>query len=168
MNAPLPSLYTLTAEYMAVAQALSETNLDPQTIADTLEGLSGDLEAKSVNVAKFVRSLEATAEQIKLAEKEMADRCKAIENRAKGIRDYLLNNMQACGISKIESPWFVLSVKQNPPAVVIDDEASIPADYLREIPAIHEPDKTLIKQALKDGFAVPGCRLQAGVRLEIK
>ena len=47
---------------------------------------------------------------------------------AKGIRDYLLNNMQACGISKIESPWFVLSVKQNPPAVVIDDEASIPAD----------------------------------------
>ena len=169
MNTPLPSLYTLTAEYMAVAQKLSETDLDPQTIADTLEGLAGDLETKAINVGKFIKTLDATVEQIKAAEKEMAERRKAMEARAKHVRDYLLNNMQACGISKIESPWFALSVKQNPPSVVIDDAGEIPCDlYIYPEAPPPYPDKAGIKAAIKAGRVVNGAHLEHGVRLEIK
>ena len=98
----------------------------------------------------------------------MARRRKAIENRAERLRAYLKINMERCGISKIESPYFVLSLCNNPDSVDVIDESMIPADYLREIPALYEPDKALIKKAIHDGFSVPGCALKRTQSLRIK
>lgn len=161
-------LYQLAAEYRALADRLHDLDLPDEVIADTLEGESGDLIEKGTNIAKVFRNLEAMAAQIKDAEAAMAARRKAIEKRAASLKAYLHDNMEKAGIQKIESPWFVVSIKKNPASVVIDDESAIPADYLREIPASFQPDKTLIKQSIADGFDVPGCRLQSGTRLEIK
>ena len=162
------ALYTLAGEYREAADRLHDLDLDEQTIADTLEGMAGAVEAKATNVAFIVRNLEASAEQIKLAEGEMAKRRKALENRAARIRSYLQSNMERCEISKIESPYFVLTIRNNPESVDVIDESEIPADYLREIPARFEPDKTLIKKAIKDGYVVPGCALKRTQSLQIK
>lgn len=164
----LPSLYELAGDYRAIADRLHDLDLDDQTIADTLEGQSADLVTKGTNVAMVFRNMESLAEQIKAEESRLAARRKAVEKRAASIKQYLLSNMERAGISKIESPWFVVSVKQNPESVQIDDESVLPPDYLREIPAKYEPDKNLIKQALKDGADVPGCKLVRSTRLEIK
>lgn len=166
----LPSLYELAGEYHQAAVTLSNMDMDEQTIADTLEGLSGALEEKAKNVAFFVRNLESTAEQIKLAEKQMADRRKAMENRAERIREYLKTNMELAGITQIECPHFKLAIKKNPPSVVIDAESQIPADYMTQpVAPPPAPDKKLIAQAIKDGFEVPGAHLETGkTRLDIK
>lgn len=161
-------LYQLAAEYRALADRLHDLDLPDDVIADTLEAEAGDIEVKATNIAKVFRNLEAIAAQIKEAEAAMAARRKAIEKRAASLKQYLHDNMEKAGIQKIECPWFVVSIKKNPAAVVIDDESSIPADYLREIPATFQPDKSLIKQAIADGFEVPGCHLAQGTRLEIK
>ena len=168
MNAPL-SLYQLSGDYLAVANKLADSDMPPEVIADTLEGLDGDLEEKCTNVALFVRNLEATAESIKAAEKQMAERRKAIEAKAESVRRYLKDNMQRTGITKIESPYFALALKKNPPSVVIDDPAAIPSDYMVTPPAPPpSPDKALIKKAIQDGFIVPGAHLEQGERLDIK
>ena len=161
-------LYQLAAEYRALSDRLHDLDLPDEVIADTLEAEAGDIIEKGTNVAKAFRNLEAMAEQIKQAEQQMAARRKALEKRATSIKQYLHANMEKAGISKIESPWFCIILKKNPAAVAIDDEASIPADYMREIPATLQPDKALIKQAISDGFDVPGCHLAQGTRLEIK
>ncbi len=44
----------------------------------------------------------------------------------------------------------------------------MPADYLREVPAKYEPDKALIKKAIKDGFDVAGAKLVKRDRLTVK
>lgn len=163
------SLYVLTGEYLKLSHKLMDSELDEQTINDTLEAAAGDIEVKATNVACFVRNLEASAEAIKQAEKQMADRRKSIENKAESIRRYLKENMQRCGISKIESPYFSLTLKKNPPSVVIDDTAAIPADYMvTPPPPPASPDKALIKKAIQDGYEVPGAHLEQGERLEIK
>lgn len=165
----MTSLYVLTGDYLALANKLSESDLDEQTIHDTLEGASGELEEKATNVACFIQNLEAGAQAIKEAEKRMADRRKAIENKADQIRRYLFDNMKRSGISKIESPYFALTIKKNPPSVVIDDPKAIPDDYMAiPTPPPPAPDKKLIAQAIKDGFEVPGAHLEQGERLEIK
>lgn len=164
----MTALYQLASEFREAADRLHDLDLPDEVIADTLEGLAGAVEAKSTNVAFVIRNLEGLAEQIKAAETEMAKRRKAIENRAERIRSYLQMNMDRCGISKIESPYFVLSIRNNPESVEVMDESAIPADYLREIPARYEPDKKLIKQAIKDGFEVPGCALKRTQSLQIK
>ena len=86
------TLYTIADQYLQDIQKLQDMDLDEQTFADTLESLSGDLEVKATNVAMFVRNLEASAESIKAAEKQMAERRKAIEAKAERIRLGAPNN----------------------------------------------------------------------------
>lgn len=165
----MTALYILAQEYRATADKLSDLELDDQTIADTLEGMSGDLELKATNVAMFVRNLESSAVAIKEAEGAMAARRKAIERRADNMRNYLLTNMQHAGITKIECPHFALSVRANPAAVVINEPGLIPAEFMRQPePPPPAPDKAAIKEVLKVGKEVPGAHLAQGVRLEIK
>jgi hypothetical protein len=163
------TLYELAQDFRAAADKLADLELDDQTVTDTLESMSGDLEAKAVNVAAFARNLEANAAAIKDAEAQMAARRKAIENRAARMRDYLLANMMVSGIQKIESPYFRLSVRENPPAVEIYEPGLIPAQFMKQPetpPPL--PNKAEIAAAMKAGQEVPGCKLTRGVRLDIR
>lgn len=163
------TLYQLAAEHRAAIEMLSDLDLPPQAVEDTLESLGGDLEAKTQNLVMFVRNLESTADSIKAAEKQMADRRKAMENRAAHLKQYVLDAMQHNGIQKIECPLFKISVAKNPPSVEIYDEKQVPVHYLTDPPPPPpQIDKKLIAQALKDGHEVPGARLSQGVRLSIK
>lgn len=163
------ALYKLADQYVEAAQRMADLELDEQTVADTLEGLAGEVEVKATNVAMFVRNLEVSAEAIKSAEADMAARRKAIENRAKRIRQYLQEQMARTGITKIECPHFKLSIRSNPPAVVIDAEGQIPEEFMRQAPPPPPaPDKKALADALKSGREVPGCHLESGQRLEIK
>lgn len=161
-------LYELAGEYRAISDKLHDLDLPEDVIADTLDGLGGDLQEKSINVAKYFRNLEAMANQIKQAEAQMMARRNAIEKRADSLKEYLKSNMERAGISKIECPFFVISIKQNPESVQVDDETLVPRDYFREIPVSYQLDKTLVKTAIKDGYNVPGCHLSRETRLDIK
>lgn len=162
------SLYELSAQYRTALDTLTDTGLDEQTIADTLEGLEGALEVKAQNVAMFVRNLESTAEAIKKAETEMASRRKALERRADSIKAYILENMQRAGITKIECPYFQLAIRKNPASVVIDDLDQIPAEFIRlPPPPPPAPDKKAIAEAIKGGANVPGVHLEQSERLHI-
>ena len=163
------ALYNIAAEYRAAAEKLAELDLDAETIVDTLEGLSGDLETKAQNVAFLARNLESTAAAIKQAEADMAARRKAMENRADGLKRYIFESMKFAGIEKIECPHFRLSIKNNPAAVDVFEPGLVPASFMRTPePPPPAPDKTAIKEALKAGQDVPGARLTSGQRLEIK
>lgn len=164
----MTALYQLTADYREAAERLTDSDLPEEVIRDTLEGLAGEIEAKAQNVAFIIRNMEVSAKAIREAAASMLDRAKSEENRAANIKRYLLENMIASGISKIECPYFKLSVRDNPPSTVIDDESLIPVTLLREIPARYEPNKLDIKMALQEGLEVPGAHLERSKRLEIK
>lgn len=164
----LPSLYVLAQEYREAANTLADLEMPPEVVADTLDGLAGDLEHKAVNVAALARSLEATAEQIKDAERQMKARREAIERRAEQLRAYLLGALRHAGIRKVSAPLLVLAVRATPAAVEVEDAAQIPAEFMRTPePPPPTPDKLAIREALKAGRNVPGCRLVTGERLHI-
>ena len=163
------ALYELSQNYIKALDFLTdpEADLPIEAINDTLEGLSGELEDKAVNVAKFLRNMEATAEAIKAAEEAMAKRRKALESRAKWLKDYLKGSMEYTGISKIECPFFKLTIQKNPEAVNILDEGAIPAQFKEQV-ITWKLHKTAIKDAIKKGEEIPGAELTAGTRLVIK
>lgn len=165
----LPALYEVAEQYLEAATALQNSDLDEQTITDTLEGLLGDVEVKATNVAAIAKNFESAAAQIREAERSLAARRQFMEKRADRIKAYLEQNMKKTGINKIESPWFNLAIKKNPAAVIIRDASVIPDEFMRfpPVPA-PEPDKAAIKTALAAGKEVPGCSLEQGTRLEIK
>ena len=164
----MTALYLLTQEFREAAEKLADAELPDEVIADTLESLQFPIEEKAKNVAMVIRNIEASAKAIKEAADAMILRAKSEENRAKHLKGYLQSAMEATGITKIESPYFVISLRNNPESVVIDAESQIPADYMREIPASYSPDRILIKKAIQDGYEVPGCHLTRTRSLQIK
>ncbi len=163
------SLFHIAAEYRDMATRLADLDLDEQTIADTLEAEGGALVEKGTNVGFVCRNLEASAAAIKDAEAQMAARRKALENRAARLRAYLLDSMTLAGVDKIESPYFAIAVRKNPPSVEVLDEAQVPAGYFTSPPPPPPVlDRKLILATLKDGVDIPGCRLKQGRRVDIK
>lgn len=164
------TLYDISNDYREAVEKLSDMDLPPEAVKDTLEGLKGDLTTKATNVAMFVQNLEGLAAQIKTAEAQMAHRRKVLENRAESIRAYIKACMESAGISKIECPYFKMAIKKNPPSVEIDDWVELPDAFMRTPPTPPpEPDKKrLAEHIASTGAVIDGVRVVQKTRLEIK
>lgn len=161
-------LYELTSAYTRL-EAMLEEDTDDTSIATYLDACEGALREKATNIAFLVQNLETTSEAIAAAEKRMAERRKAIDNRVKRIKDYVLRSMLAAGISKIECEYFRIGIRNNPSKVVIEDPAAVPIQYLRQppIPA-PEPDKKAMLADIKQGVVIDGVRVEQGQSLVIQ
>ena len=165
----LPALYEIAQQYHELALLADVDDLPPEVIRDTLEGLQGTLEAKATNVAKFILGIEAEAKMIEDAARQLEARADRRKRRAESIRNYMLFQLQQAGVTKVECPEFTIAVRKNPEAVEIDDPEQVPPEYMvTPEPPPPRPDKKAIKDALKAGTPVRGCRLRSGERLEIK
>lgn len=164
----LPALHMLTAEYRAAATQLADLDLPPEVVRDTLEGMTGDIEAKAQNVAHMARALDADAEAMKAWAKQATERAKAAERRAADLREYLAACLAGAGITAVKAPGISLSFRASTAVDVFQPEL-IPAQYMRQKPPPEpEPDKTAIAAALKAGQDVPGCRLERRQTLQIR
>ena len=163
------NLYQIAAEYRESADTLAALDIDPQTLADTLESISGDLTTKTQNIAFVIRNLEALAESIKQAANGMTGRAKAIEARAASLRQYVLDNMMFAGVQKIDTPYFALAVRKNPPSAKVEDERQIPPRFFEQPPTPPLAlSKSALAEALKAGEIIPGAKLVQSRRLEIR
>ncbi|MGE5452213.1 MAG: siphovirus Gp157 family protein [Acidobacteriota bacterium] len=147
--------------------------IDPETgeLPEGFEDARAVVINKSVSVAAYILETELSIESAKGYVKQLQATIKTEEKRQEWLRRYLQEHMAAAGITEIKDERGVfkasLSVGRDE-SVEVFDEAQLPIDYMREIPAKTEPDKTLIKKAIKDGFEVPGARLVKKDRLTIK
>jgi hypothetical protein len=76
------------------------------------------------------------------------------------------NAMQLYDINRLETPTLKISFRKSE-SVEIDNEAEIPAQFLKEKIA-YTIDKTAIKEAIKKGEVVAGARLQVNQNIQIK
>ena len=165
----MAKLYEIVAEYRDAADRLNDMDLPPEVVADTLESLAGDLEAKAENIAFIIRDLQADAEKIRVDAVRQAVRAKSLTNRAEWLQKWLLDTLVCAEVTKIKGIHFDLSIRDNPPAVVIDDEEKIPYSFYiyPDVPPRYL-DKKLLAVELKLGNTEIGAHLERGKRLEIK
>lgn len=133
---------------------------DEQALLDTLEGAS-TLNEAVVAVYDSARNDELMIEAIKARIGELKERADRLDARADAKRHAACNAMAEAGLKKIEAPTVTLSLRNVAPSVVIVSEAEIPDDYMRE-KVTKSVDKALVKQALQDGYFVPGAHLSNG------
>ncbi|MAF43137.1 MAG: hypothetical protein CMI54_03060 [Parcubacteria group bacterium] len=159
-------LYEVTRE---VEEFLELVQPGDEGYEDTLDSLKIQWDEKSQAVAAFIGNLEANITAIKQAEKNMVERRKKIEAKAVRLKKYLMENMEQLEVDKIENPYFVATIKKNPPKVVIVDEVKVPDEFW-EKKTSWIISKSKIKEALKgDGKVnVAGAELIQERRLEIK
>ncbi len=173
------SLFNISAEFAELFDRFDELSDedDPALLEawfDTLEGIEGAFNQKAANVALYIKSISAEADAIKAEMKSLQARAKAKENKAKRLKEYLLECMERVQLTKIDEPAARISVRSNPESVRISDEASFIAwaktnaiDLLR----FPEPeiDKTAVKATLSRGEStIPGATLERTKSVIIK
>ena len=163
------TLFEIAQQYRHITDVLMDSGVDEQTLNDTLEGEAWPIELKAQNYGFVIRNMQTTAAAIKDAEAQMAARRKAIENRSAYLLERLKTGMEIAGVSKLDCPHFAISIQRNPPSVEIFEPGLVPAEFMRQPePPPPAPDKTAIKNAIKDGQDVPGAMLVQSTRLAIK
>ena len=91
----------------------------------------------------------------------------SLEKKIGYMREYLRHNLEKSGVKKIDSPEISISIQKNPYKVVITNEKEIPAEFIdtKETETIN---KEKLKEALKNGMEIAGCKLVQENRLTIK
>ncbi len=177
--AKTPTLYELAAEFQQAAVALGDMEIDEAALNDTLESLAFPVEAKAVNVVKFMHNLQAVVAGAKEAEARIAVRRKAYEARIEHLKKYVEACMRIARIKRIEGPEVVLLLKGRKSRVIIDVSELLPAEFWRfPDPPPPAPDKDAIYTALKawqeqpeagrGECPVPGAHLEDFDSLEIR
>ena len=163
---PTLRLYELSSDYLNALDELSELDdLPVEAIADTLEGLAGAWEDKALNVARYIRNLEAETTAIEEAKKRMEVRARSTANKAMRMRDYLKTELEKTGLQP-KAPDVAVRLQNNPPSVVLDDETRIPENY-RRTQIVSTILKAEIAAAIKAGKEITGAHLEQSKRLVI-
>lgn len=161
----MATLYELTDEYMQLLEMMSDPDMDPQIILDTMEGVGGEIEDKAENYAEMIAILDAQVEACKKQIERLTrlkDSSTANINRMK---ESLKQAMQTTGKTKFKTELFSFRIQKNPASVQIEEGATIPDKYL----IAQEPkiDKRGMIADLKNGEKIEGCTLTQTESLRI-
>ena len=152
----MATLYEISSAYQVLLEMAEDPETDPEAIADTLEGLDGELEEKCDGYAVVMKELDGRAEMISKEIARLEARKKACETNSKRLKQNLQEAMERAGKEKIETGRFKFKIQNNPQSVVLDALSwkDVPEDYLRyKDPEI---DKAKLKAALKIGVDLNG------------
>lgn len=156
------SLYQLAKEYQALYDQIDD--IPEEAFADTLEGIQGEFNEKADSLACFIKSLKAEADDIKAEAAALKEREAAKRARVDRLRAYLLEQMEAIGVRKIESPRNVISVAKSPARLVVDGDFTRWAEESGRDDLLTykapEPNKTAIKDAIKAGAEIPFAHME--------
>lgn len=168
----MSSLFELTKQQLELKAKLQVMNFDEETIQDTLEGESTEIQAKIESYGFVIRDRSLFVDAMTAEIERMTARRNAEAKRIEKTEEWLLTSMVALGIKNIECPAFTIAVQNNPQSVEIYNDKLIPEEYMRTPepapPPEAKPDKKAILAKLKAGEEVGGCKIVQKVRLVIK
>ena len=151
----MANIYEITQDYLKIMSMMEDPELDPQTLADTLEAVDGALEVKAENYAKIIKNLEGDIAAIKSEVDRLSEKKRAIENNIKNMKATLQGSMEITGKTRFKTGLFSFGIQKNAPSVVIDtDINNLPPEFLK----FREPEvnKTKLKEAIMNGEDLEG------------
>lgn len=140
---------------------LTDSGMEPEMIADTLDGIEWELEAKVEQILAVCKNESAYAEALKEESKRLAERAKAAENRVSSMKDYVATSLETAGKKSLKAGIHQVTVRAPVESVEITDEGSLPPEYVEYVTTV-KADKLAIKHQLKAGNAIPGASLKLG------
>lgn len=148
-----------------------ESAIDPETGEISEEGMAAieqlqmDQQTKRENIACWIKNLRSDSEAIKAEAKAMTDRAKSCEHKADNLTRYLAADLNG---EKFQTAKVAVSWRRSVSVEIDEAEVpELPEQYIRRKVSV-EADKTAIKDALKAGEIIEGCRLVERNNISIK
>src|SRR5499427_2258416 len=150
------SLAAITYRVIRDRIQAEDPQIDEQTLADTVEGLT-DVHDIVAAIVRAALADEALAVGLKTRIAEMQDRLVRLQDCAVKRRQIAKDVMVELDIKKITAPDFTASVRPGMPALLVLDEAAVPSIYWQEVaPRLNRQG---LLNELKEGTDIDGVTL---------
>lgn len=155
----MDTIYKIAEQHKELALLVEREELTLADVADTFDALEGELSLKAESLVAVVNGIDYHIDNIDAEIKRLQGIKKTASNKKEWLRNYLKTNMQATGITKIDCPFFKITLAKGRDIVVIESEELIPDQYV-DVQVVTKPNKAEILKALKAGEDVPGARIE--------
>lgn len=145
---------------------LSDKDLDPEVLKDTLDSLKLTRNDKLDGIAGLIEKNERDIDFIAKKVKSYMDEKKRLTNQNKGLMDYMTEVIDESDQKEIKTNNHILRPRNYRASTVIDDESLLSDDY-KEEETVEKINKKLIYADLRAGMKVPGAHLEPNRKTKI-
>lgn len=158
------NLYEMATNYRNL---YNNHDLDPASIADTLDALTDSMNVKVDNIASWIDENQADIEFAKKRIKDLQAEKKRLEGLNNRLNGYLADTLDQAEIKKLTTDQHIVSVRNYRASTVVSEPDKLTADFVKEIHE-YQPDKAAIYKALSAGKNVSGAHLEPNRKAVIK
>lgn len=153
------SLYNITNKFVELMDKAECGELTEEEYNELGQELAIQLQQKGSNIIGYTKNIELTVNAMKEEEKRIAENRKSLESKLDKFKQYVKENMERLGITKMDTELGILSVTKNPISVEITNENEVPNEFIQEV-ITKKIDKTAIKNHFKNtGEIVAGTKI---------
>lgn len=150
-------LYEISNEFQKIVDLIENCDEMSPELIEKLENVSDNASDKVINVAAYIKNLEAESVSMQIYLNNMRDRQDKVEKKIESLKEYLKYNMDLLKLNKVESTEFNVQLRANSFSLELFDQTSIPKEYYRVKETVTISKQDIIKD-LKIGCDVPGAR----------
>lgn len=153
------TLYNITNKFAELMDMAENGELTEEQYNALGEQLTLELQQKGSGIIGYTQNEEAFIEAVDFQIKRLQDLKKARQNKLEKFKQYVKENMDRLGITKMDTELGTLSIAKNPMSVEIENEEEIPKEFKQQV-ITTKIDKTAIKNHFKaTGEIIPGTRI---------
>lgn len=157
------NLIQIAQDSAALEELLQETGGElTETVENFLAEVEKNVATKADSYYSVMDHLSSVGERYRKRAQAYTSAAKSAESVVDRMKERIKTAMQIMGTEEVQGETIRFKLQNSPASLVIADSTVIPQEYtVVEV----KPDTTKIKSALKDGFEVPGAKLEQGKTL---
>jgi hypothetical protein len=161
------TIYQIEQSYNQLAEELIDNGgeLTPE-LSEALAITEEQLQNKSVAYSFVIKQIDSDVDIIDAEIKRLQAMKKTRENASERLKANIKHAMELFNIDEIKTPLVKINFRKSE-AVEVDDVNQLPAPY-KVVKVTEQADKMAIKEAIKNGADIIGCRIVANRNLQIK
>ena len=148
-------------------KTVKEKDLDPETLADTLESLELPRNEKLDNVATWIEENNMKLQWLKEKKRKLSDVETSIKNQNERLQEFLTQAIDDSGQKEIQTENHILKPRNYKDSVIVEATEKLPINYI-VCSEVVKPNKKLIYEDLKKGKSIRGAHLKLNRKTVIK
>ena len=121
---------------------------------------------KNFGIVSVIINIDSDINSIDSEIKRLQELKRVKKNTIDRLKSNIKDCMELLGTKKVETVLGNISIRKSAGSLVIEDEEKIPAIY-KTVEQVVKVDKNIIKDFIKKGHEVEGCRIEYGTTLTI-
>ena len=121
---------------------------------EQLDALAIQFDDKAVSCACVVKNLNAEVSAIESEIKRLIDLKVARQNNVDRLKAYIMSNMKAAGIDKVENGVHRIRIQKSPLSITVTDEHAVPVEFKTEVIEV-KIDRKAIAEIIKSTGVIP-------------